>query len=563
MTVIVRKPTPRRNRTSARMSRRRFLSTALAAGIGGPALARAFPTLGIAPALAAADNVLRWGQSEADLGTADPHYAAATQDRVLADVVFNGLLRFKPGDGSAFEPDLAIDFPKPTVVAGKQVWTFKLRKGVMWHPSDKVPSYELTSEDVVYSLQKSADKTRSAYSAQYTGMAVHAVDPSTVSIIVDTALSPNLFYPLVTNYAGGFIVSKRAVETYGLDGVKTRPVGTGPFMLRRYSPKEKLELVPHPQYFRGRPKLDGVDYRYMADGFSRELGLRGGQLDGISGTQDEAWVDKMQTVPKVQVDIFGVGESTVLYFNQASQAVRPLARKEVRQAIAYALNRDEFLALIGKKVGQKIYAPLAPFTAGALTEREVVAKGLDYKTDLAKAKSLLAEAGVAGGFSLELVTSELRIYKIHYESLQAQLAKIGIQIRLRVVDHPSYHALIRKDANPIVVYVAFRPTADIYLRSFYHSAATVVTGARPDTNFAHYAGVDDLVDKARIETNAAKQTEMWKEAQIKILQEMIAYPVSYANQVYARTTGLDYGHPLKSVLALYPGIDETTRVRRG
>jgi peptide/nickel transport system substrate-binding protein len=298
----------------------------------------------------------------------------------------------------------------------------------------------------------------------------------------------------------------------------------------------------------------------MADGFSRELGLRGGQLDAINGQQDEAWVDKMQAVPKLKVDIFGVGESTVLYFNQT---VRQLGRKEVRQAIAYALNRDEFIALIGQKVGQKIYAPLAPFTIGALTEKEVTAKGLDYKTNLEKAKSLLVEAGVPGGFSLDLVTSELNIYKVHYESMQAQLAKIGIQIRLRVVDHPSYHALIRKDTNPIVIYVAFRPTAEIYLRSFYHSASAVVSGAHPDTNFAHYAAVDDLIDKARVETNAARQVEMWKEAQVKILQDMAAYPVSYANQVYARSTGLDYGHPLMSVLALYPGIDETTRVQRG
>ena len=542
------------------MTRRRFLSTALAAGVGGPALARAFPAFGIPPAAAAADTVLRWGQSEADLGTADPHYAAASQDRVLADMIFNGLLRFKPGDGSVFEPDLAADFPKPTVVAGKQVWTFKLRKGVMWHPSDKVPAYEVTSEDVVYSLQKAADKTRSAYSALYTGMTFQALDPLTVGIVLDSPLSANLFYPLVTNYAGGFVVSKKNVEAYGLDGAKTHPVGTGPFMFRRYSPKEKIDLAPNPQYFRGRPRLDGIDYRYMADGFSRELGLRGGQLDGISGTQDEAWVDKMQAVPKLHVDIFGVGESTVLYFNQT---VRQLSRKEVRQAIAYALNRDEFLALIGKKVGQKIYAPLAPFTIGALTEKDVVAKGLEYKTNLEKAKSLLAEAGAASGFALDLVTSELPIYKIHYESMQAQLAKIGIQIRLRVVDHPSYHALIRKDTNPIVIYVAFRPTAEIYLRSFYHSASTVVSGAHPDTNFAHYAGVDDLIDKGRVETTPARQVEMWKEAQVKILQEMIAYPVSYANQVYARSAGLDYGHPLKSVLALYPGIDETTRVRRG
>jgi len=547
-------------KATKKFTRRRFLTTALAAGIGGPVLARTIPPFGTPSRADAADNILHFGQSEGDLGTADPHYAAGTQDRALVDMIFNGLLRFKPGDGSAFEPDLAVDFPKPTVVAGKQVWTFKLRKGVMWHPSDKVPAYEMTSEDVVYSLQKAADKARSAYSALYTGMTFQALDPTTVGIVLDSPLSPNLFYPLVTNYAGGFIVSKRAVEAYGLDGVKTHPVGTGPFILRRYSPKERMELAPNPQYFRGRPKLEGVDYRYMADGFSRELGLRGGQLDGINGQQDEAWVGKMQAVPKLKVDIFGVGESTVLYFNQT---VRQLSRKEVRQAIAYTLNRDEFLGLIGKKVGQKIYAPLAPFTIGALTENEVVAKGLDYKTNLEKAKSLLAEAGVAGGFSLDLVTSELNIYKVHYESMQAQLAKVGIQIRLRVVDHPSYHALIRKDTNPIVIYVAFRPTAEIYLRSFYHSASAVVSGAHPDTNFAHYSAIDDLIDKARVETVAAKQVEMWKEAQVKILQDMAAYPVSYANQVYARSTRVDYGHPLKSVLALYPGIDETTRVQRG
>ncbi|HYM90409.1 MAG TPA: ABC transporter substrate-binding protein, partial [bacterium] len=256
MTVRTGQPVRRRAIPGVpRMTRRRFLETALTASVGGAALTIPLSSPSRA---AAADNVLRWGQSEADLGTADPHYAAATQDRALADMIFNGLLRFKPGDGSAFEPDLALDFPKPVVIAGKQVWTFKLRKGVMWQPSDKVPAYELTSEDVVYSLQKSADKARSAYSALYTGMTFHALDPYTVSITVDAAVSPNLFYPLVTNYAGGFIVSKRAVEAYGIDGVKTRPVGTGPFMLRRYSPKEKVELAPHPTYFRGRPKLDGI-----------------------------------------------------------------------------------------------------------------------------------------------------------------------------------------------------------------------------------------------------------------------------------------------------------------
>jgi peptide/nickel transport system substrate-binding protein len=132
-----------------------------------------------------------------------------------------------------------------------------------------------------------------------------------------------------------------------------------------------------------------------------------------------------------------------------------------------------------------------------------------------------------------------------------------------VVDHPTYHATIRKDANALVVYIAFRPTADIYLRSFYHSASIVVTGKSPDTNFAHYSAIDGLIDRARVETNPAAQIALWKEAQVKILEDMAAYPIYYQNQVYARTTAVDYGHPLRSVLALYPGIDETTRLRRG
>ncbi len=541
------------------LTRRALLRAAVAMGVTIPGLTRTFQLSSLASAFAAqATNTLRFGQAQADMGTTDPHFAAATQDRALVDMIFNALVRYRPGDGSVIEPDLAVEPPRPSVIAGKQVWTFRLRRGVMFHPSEKSPAYELTSDDVVYSLQKSADKSRSAYSAQYGGMSFHAVDPYTVGVTLDVPVSANLFLPLVANYAGGFIMSKRAVETYGLDGVKTRPVGTGPFMFRQYSPKEKVELAAHPRYFRGQPSLGGVEYRYMADLLSRELGLRGGQLDVISGVSDDAWITKMQGVPNTRVDIFGVGESTVLYFNQN---VKPLDRKEVREAIAYALNRDDFLALIGPKAATRIVAPLAPFTAGALTEQEVVAKGLDYKTNIDRAKRLLAEAGLTGGFALDLITSELPSYKTPYQALQAQLANLGIKINLRVVDHASYHALIRKDANPLVIYVAFRPNADIYLRSFFHSDSAVVTGQRPDTNFIHYSAIDELINRARVDANPASQISAWKDAQLRILQDLVAYPIYYTNQVYARTLAVDYGHALQSVLALYPGIDETTQLR--
>jgi peptide/nickel transport system substrate-binding protein len=513
-----------------------------------------------APQAGRTGGILRFGQSAADVGTLDPHFASGTQDRSLVDMVFNALIRFKPGDGTQFEPDLATSLPEPTSDAGKQAWTFTLRKGVMCQPTDGVPAYELTSDDVVYSLQKSADKNRSAYAGDYSGMKVEAIDLSTVKVTLDSPLSKALLYPKVANYSGGYIVCRKAAEKLGADGLKTHPVGTGPFTFKRYSPKEKVELVANEAYFRGKPQLDGIEFLYMPDLTSRELGLLGGQLDVANGTADIAWVQKMEANADTKVDVFGVGEVVTINFNTR---IPPLDKLQVRQAIAYALDRAEFQALTGARVSEQVFSPVpAQFMPGGLTQQEAAAKGLDYKTDREKAKKLLADAGFASGFSLSMVTSELPSYRVVYESMQAQLAKVGIKINLTVVDHTSMHSTIRLDTNPIVVYVAFRPNADVYLTQFFHSDSIVVTGKKPNTNFSHYASIDSLIDQARSEPDTAKQTALWKDAQTRILQEMAAYPVMFTNQVYARRKGVDYGHELKSVLALYPGIDETTRLAK-
>ena len=93
-------------------------------------------------------------------------------------------------------------------------------------------------------------------------------------------------------------------------------------MFKSYSPKEKVDLVANDAYFRGKPQLDGIEYRYMADLSSRELGLRSGQLDVIYGSGDGKWVDQMSSAPNVKVDVFGVGEVSTVYFNVDQAAVR-------------------------------------------------------------------------------------------------------------------------------------------------------------------------------------------------------------------------------------------------
>jgi peptide/nickel transport system substrate-binding protein len=503
-------------------------------------------------------KILRVGQNAADMSSLDPHFATTTEGRALVDMIFNGLLRYAPGNGAfeAMEPDLATDYPTMEMVDGMQVWTFTLHEGVMCHPAGAMPAYELTSEDVVYSLEKAANTERSAYAGEYTGMTFEAVDDYTVKITLETPLSPVLFYPKVANYSGGFIVCKQAVEALGDDKFKTNPVGTGPFMFEQYSPQEKIELVANPDYFRGAPLLDGIEYRYMADVASREAGLLAGELDVINGIPDVQWVDKMSTEEGIEVDVFGVGEVATLHFNIT---VPPLDNPEVRKALAFALDRDEFLALFGEPVAENVYSPVpAKFLAGGLTQEEAEALGLAYDVDRELAKQMLADAGYADGFALEVVTSEMTGYRRIYENMQAQLAEVGVDLTVNVVDHSTMHAQIREDVNPIVLYIAWRPNADVYLTRFYHSDSIVVTGAKPDTNFSHYDQIDDLIEAAREATGAEEQIQIWKDAQIKLLEDMVTYPLHYQQQVYARSSGVDYGHGLVSVLALYPGVDETT-----
>jgi peptide/nickel transport system substrate-binding protein len=518
-------------------------------------------TATLSPAAAHAGGILRIGQAAADLGTLDPDYVSGTQDRALVDMVFNGLLRYKPGDATVFEPDLATQLPTPTVDAnGKQVWQFSLRTGVTCQPSGVAPAYELTSDDVMYSFTKAADKNTSAYASDYAGMTFANPDPYTFTITLDKPQSTALFYPRVANYAGGYVLCRQAAEKLGPDGLKTHPVGTGPFQFRDYSPGEKVDLVANNAYFRGQPQLDGIEYRYMADLSARELGLLAGQLDVIYGQADDNWIDEVSGSPNVKVDVFGVGEVSTIYFNLSKPPFDNLA---VRQAVASALNRDDFLALYGKRAANKVFSPVPQaFIAGGLTQQDAAAKAVDYSYDPSRAQRLLAEAGLGNGFEFSVVSSEMAAYRVIYESMQAQLARVGIKMNINVVDHATMHDQIRKDVNPLVVYIAFRPTADVYLTQFFHSDSIVVTGKNPNTNFAHYASVDEQIDSARNEPDATRQIELWKQAQVQAMNDVVAYPILYTNQVYARSTNVDYGHDLTSVIQLYPGIDERTTFRK-
>ena len=505
-------------------------------------------------------NILKFAAHVSRIGSMDPHRAAGSQDRALSDMVFNGLLRYRPGEAPNIEPDIAETVPDFEMINGRQVWTVDLKKNVMFHPAPGLNAHELTADDVVFSFEKAADSNYSAYAGEYEGIAVEKISRYSVQIIPESPLSPVLFLPKLTDYAGGFIVSKKAVQKMGYEQFRHHPVGTGPFVFKRRIKGEKIILTAHNRYFRGRPKLEGVEIHFIADTEERTLALKQGKVDVIMGSGSDGWIENTALARGIELDFHGVGESIILYFNTR---MKPLDDIRVRKAVAYALDREVFLDTSNRLLVEKIYSPVPEqLLPGGLNRKEAERLNLLFSKNLEKSRSLLAKAGLADGFTLDLVSSEKRLYKSVYQSLADQLEQIGIRCRIRTVPHSDMHRLIRNDPQPLVVYVAWRPNAEVYLNRFFHSDSVVVQGAEPDTNFSHYTRIDRLIEDARLEIDPEKQINLWEQAQVRILSDMAAYPIMFTRQVYARRSSVDYGHPLVSTMALYPQFTENTRIMK-
>jgi peptide/nickel transport system substrate-binding protein len=120
------------------------------------------------------------------------------------------------------------------------------------------------------------------------------------------------------------------------------------------------------------------------------------------------------------------------------------------------------------------------------------------------------------------------------EIIQNQLAKVGIKINLSVIAHPAWHTKNDEGSNPLVLRAATRfPTANFILEEYFLGG-----GKR---NFSHFAGADGELKRAQAETDLAVQKKLWAEAQIKILEDLAAFPTHTLNTIVARNAKMILG----------------------
>lgn len=489
--------------------------------------------------------VIRVSSGAPDAVTLDPDRATTTGDLGMVAEIYDSLVSFAPGssDPKTIGPDLAESWEAS---ADSKVWTFHLRHGVKFHGDWG----DLTSADVVYSLQRAADASRSSFAGNFAGMEkVEAVDPYTVRI---TLKYPDAsFLGRVTNYHGGFIVSMKAAEKYG-NQFGNHPVGTGPFAFGERVTQQYVKLVANDQYFRGKPKLAGITYRMIPSDSDRELAFNSGELDLIYGVRQQRWVERAKKHSGTNVDIFRPGEYHTLFLNEG---MKPLDNVKVRLAVAEAINVSEIAQFVGADVTTKGCSAVPPGYLG-----EDCSAGT-YQYNIADAKKLLAEAGYPNGVTIKSIVSNLSGLEAVSEITQSQLAKAGIKLDMQVVDHSTYQAQSRKDLSGMVLYAAARfPNADAWLSEFYDSGSTVNTPTAM-SNFSHCSVADADIRAARIEPNAAKQLALWKSAQQKIHADVCSIPLFDQLQVWLHSNRVVYGYDLKGSMNLAPPITEKTSLK--
>ena len=483
----------------------------------------------------AKEQVVRLAMGVADIGTVDPHFFTKIGEGPVIYSVYEAMLRHPPGliDIEKIQPCLA---ERWKVGADKLTWTFHLRKGVQWHEGYG----EFSAEDVKFSLDRVLDpKVGSPARKRLPAIdRITVVDPYTIEIKTQNVV-PELPAILV-NQQPGYVMCKKAVEKLGKD-IKYHPVGTGPFMFHSYKPRESITLVANDKYWGGKPIVRKVLISYIPDNSTRELALRNGEVDAINIPAKQQWIDRLRKTG-FEVNLTSPANMFVIHFNLTK---KPLDDIRVRKALCHAIDRGTLLNYLGKDVAKLEYSPLA---SGYVGHTDDVVR---YPHDPEKAKKLLAEAGYPKGFKLSMNISNSAIYLPPMQVVQEQWKKIGVDLKLNVVDHPTYHKLIRKDANPVVIYGAHRYpyTGNIYLNQFYHSESIV---GKPSAiiNFSHYGdalpGVDAYIDEARYELDTEKQKRLWIKAQQQIKRDAVSFPLFTRVYAMSKAKYLELGFEQKS-----------------
>jgi len=450
--------------------------------------------------------------------------AGDSASSAIASKIFNSLIRYD--ENLNFTSDIAESWK---ISKNQKTITFKIKKGLEW--SDGVP---LTSADVYFTWKLITNpNTRTPYGADYTLVSEAKIpDEHTFIVTYDQNYAPAL-----DTWASLEILPKHILENEDINSTffSRKPIGSNYYKLGDWISGQQVNLIKSDNGVLGAPHIDKLTSRIIPDTSSQFLELSAGNID-LMNINPIQFKRVFPAKPKLKrrTELYkemGNGY-TYLGFNLNK---KPFDDKRVRQAINYAINKEEVIKGVLLGLGEPISSPYKPGTRWNNPSLK------PYAYSPKKALSLLKEAGykmsgnnflVKEGKALEfeIITNQNKQREMTAVLIQRRLKEIGIKVSIRVIEWASFVNRFIKTGNFDVVVLGWSLSLDPDQYNIWHSSQQ----GPGQFNFVGYHNekVDLLLEKGRRELDLDKREKIYHEFSKHLLEDS---PIVYLYAGYGLT----------------------------
>ena len=459
-----------------------------------------------------AKTIVIGGQS--DLVTLDPGNMYEPYANMVSYAAYDMLYRVESGTMGTPTPSVATDC---TVDEAGLVYTFPLREDVVFASGNK-----LTAKDVAWSVNRVLNmKESNAYTNIKIVDKVEALDDYTVQF---TLTQPDAsFLVKLTSNAYCILDSELVKEHGGSDNggdtakawLDTTSAGSGPYIIKSWTPKEQLVLEKNPNYWGESSNIDTLIFREMTSVDAQITALKNGEVDIILGLNGET-AKQLDGVENVAITNGSTALMTFLVMSRDEALCPEMANPKVQQAVRCALDYEGYLTMGGEGCVVPLNFVQQGFSGG-LT-RDLATQG----RDLEKARALMAEAGYADGFDVTLTcgnnNSEGLEWATIAQKVQQDLAEIKINVKIETLEATLVYEKMRDSSMPFYVMFWSPDYYDInnQIDAFLPGTGETGTAYGNRTQWAVTAENQQLWtlgDQVKVETDEATRAQLSQQLQ--------------------------------------------------
>ncbi|OGS43853.1 MAG: peptide-binding protein [Elusimicrobia bacterium RIFOXYD2_FULL_34_15] len=455
---------------------------------------------------------------ESSIGDAtylNPILASDSASGDINNLIFNGLVKYDKN--IKIIGDLAESW---SVSEDGKIIIFNLKKNVKWHDGKS-----FTAEDVEFTYKKLVDpKVKTPYSSDFEIVKkFEIINPYKIRIVYKEPFSPGLI-----SWGMG-IIPKHIFEKgdFNTHPANRKPIGTGYYKFVEWKTDEKIVLEANSDYFEGRPYLSKYIYRIIPDQSVQFLELRNETIDSMNLTPDQynAYKSYFKNYSKFKYPTFGF---TYLGYNLLNQLFN---EKEIRQAIAYSINKKEIVDGILLGYGLPATGPYPPTSWAYNPEVK------DYEYNIEKAKNIFKKYGWSDynkdgwldkdgkKFEFTIITNQgNKSRSVACELIQEHLKKVGIKVNIRILEWSTFiHQYVDKK-NFDAVILGWNLSRDPDQYALWHSSQK----KEGQYNFVNYENkeVDKLLEDGRRIFDEKKRQKIYQRIH-KILADEQPYTFLY------------------------------------